>query len=160
MYKEIEGDLFLLADSGAFDVIAHQTNCFCLQGAGIAREFAKRFHTDNYLWYKLEGTFRKGDIDKLGNIQSHANIIETPIGMENKLLNVVNMYGQYLPGANTDYIALRLCLRKLNHEFKGKRIGLPQLGCGIGGGNWEEVAKIIQEELIDCDVTVVIYNKK
>jgi hypothetical protein len=30
-----------------------------------------------------------------------------------------------------DYEALALCLRKINHTFKGKHVGLPQIGCGI-----------------------------
>ena len=47
----------------------------------------------------------------------------------------------------------------MNHEFKGKHIGLPQIGCGIAGGDWDVVKLLIKQELKDCDVTVVIYNK-
>jgi O-acetyl-ADP-ribose deacetylase (regulator of RNase III) len=55
-----------------------------------------------------------------------------------------------------DYEALALCLRKINHSFKGLRVGLPKIGCGLAGGNWGKVKSLIQSELKDCDVTVVI----
>ena len=83
------------------------------------------------------------------------------------LFYVVNSYTQYNYGRNhsdgddkpLSYEALTLCLRKINHKFKGKHIGLPQIGCGLAGGDWEKVKAIIQKELVDCDATVVIYNK-
>lgn len=94
-------------------------------------------------------------------------VFETKAGKEvyrkthtdlHKLL-VVNAYTQYQPGPNLDYDALTLCLRKINHAFKGKHIGLPQIGAGIAGGDWNRIKTIIQQELKDCNVTVVIYNK-
>jgi O-acetyl-ADP-ribose deacetylase (regulator of RNase III) len=50
-------------------------------------------------------------------------------------------------------------MRKMNKEFSGTHIGLPQIGAGLAGGNWNRIKNIIQTELIDCKVTVVIYNK-
>ena len=45
MYKEIKGDLFQETETGSFDVIAHQVNCFCTQGGGISGEFIFRSDT-------------------------------------------------------------------------------------------------------------------
>lgn len=159
MYKEIDGDLIELALAGSFDVIAHGCNCFCLQGAGIALQMCEVFNTNTFL---LESS-GKGFIDKLGCIDSET-IRTTKVINGRKVkssieLTVVNAYTQYQPGANLDYEALTLCLRKMNHEFKGKHIGLPQIGCGIAGGDWNVVKLLIKQELKDCDVTVVIYNK-
>lgn len=151
MYNEINGDLIALALGGKFDVIAHGCNCFCLQGTGIAKQMNEHFITNNSWHFSLEHrTSHKGNINKLGQIQ---------FNRVNKVI-VVNAYTQYQPGANIDYEALTLCMRKMNHEFKGKHIGLPQIGCGIAGGNWNTVREIIKKELKDCKVTVVIYNKK
>jgi O-acetyl-ADP-ribose deacetylase (regulator of RNase III) len=50
-------------------------------------------------------------------------------------------------------------MRKINHRFKGKHIGLPKIGAGLAGGDWDRIKKIIQSELTDCIVTVVIYKK-
>ena len=79
---------------------------------------------------------------------------------------IVNSYTQYLYGKNhadgvskpLDYDALTLCMRKINHVFKGKHIGLPTIGAGLAGGDWNRIKSIIQTELKDCDVTVVIYK--
>jgi O-acetyl-ADP-ribose deacetylase (regulator of RNase III) len=76
-------------------------------------------------------------------------------------LTVVNAYTQYQWGTELkpfDYDAFTLCMRKMNHVFAGKRIGLPQIGSHLAGGDWELIRPIIQKELKDCNVTVVIYK--
>jgi len=35
----------------------------------------------------------------------------------------------------TDYDALRSALRKVNKDFPSGTIGMPKVGCGLGGGN-------------------------
>ena len=85
---------------------------------------------------------------------------------ENQIV-VINAYTQYWHGRNKpdhvniplDYDALRLCMRKINHNFKGLHIGLPKIGCGLAGGDWSTVSKIIEEELFDMEVTIVNYKK-
>jgi O-acetyl-ADP-ribose deacetylase (regulator of RNase III) len=194
-YQEIKGDLIELALSGSFDAIAHGCNCFSLQKSGIAVQMSKTFDTHAF---SREHYVEEGNIDKLGCIDFE-EIIKTQLGevtlskkyeADNIILDdsfksfyVINAYTQYQPGKNLDYEALTLCLRKINKIFKGKHIGLPQIGCGIAGGIWDvnkfsiidaessrkyvklqqrgfkDVKTIIQEELEDCDVTVVIYDK-
>lgn len=154
MYKEIEGDLISLAKQGMFDVIAHGCNCFCRMKRGLAPQMAEAFDCDKF---PLEESWRTGDINKLGQID-HGETIKLPNG---KYLLVTNAYTQYHWDTKTkplDYIALRLCLRKMNHIFRGRHIGLPQIGCHLAGGHWDTVKHIIKEELKNCDVTVVIYK--
>jgi len=156
-YQEVEGDLIELAFRGEFDVIGHGVNCQNTQKSGLAAQMAKQFNTDNY---SLELPHQKGNINKLGQID----------GFPKKILNgqtvmVLNCYTQFDYGRDfnkvyLNYDALRLCLQKINHIFKGKHIGLPQIGCGLGKGSWHKVKKIIQSNLKDCKVTVVIYNKQ
>lgn len=168
-YKEIEGDLIVLAKEGKFDVIAHGCNCFCAMGAGLAPQMAKAFGCDEFT---LEGENFKGDINKLGQIDYDETYITDgkvhawhPTA-GSKRLYVVNCYSQYGFGANhkegtvapLDYPALVLCFRKMNKIFEGLHVGLPQIGCHLAGGDWAVVKKMIQEEFVDCNVTVVIYN--
>jgi O-acetyl-ADP-ribose deacetylase (regulator of RNase III) len=173
-YNEVKGDLIALAKQGTFDVICHGVNCFCTMGAGIAPQMAKAFGCDQF---PLEDERFNGDINKLGTIDvvhltwdggdlRPSNLQEL---FDNQIhVSIVNAYTQYGMGVNhqngsrtpLDYQALTLCLRKMNHIFKGKHIGLPQIGCGLAGGDWDRVKDIIQSELIDCKVTVVIYEPK
>jgi O-acetyl-ADP-ribose deacetylase (regulator of RNase III) len=169
-YKEIEGDLIALAKEGIFDVISHGCNCQCNMKSGIAPLMAEAFGVSNPVFYHLENIITRGDINKLGQIESKPLLItknglklrnwvshERPEG--SFILNVVNSYTQYIPSRETkplDYDALTLCMRKINHKFTGQRIGLPKIGCGLAGGSWEIVSEIIKRELKDCDVTIVI----
>ena len=173
-YNEIHGDLIKLAHEGAFDVITHGCNCHCTMGAGIAPQMAKAFGCD---MFKMESAENKGSINKLGTIDDELlhfsntdkRFQKYPDECDTILHNlyVVNSYTQYNYGANhtdgvarpLDYDALTLCLRKINFAFRGKHIGLPQIGAGLAGGNWNRIQSIIQSELRDCKVTVVIYKK-
>lgn len=180
-YKEIKGDLISLALKGYFDVITHGCNCQCKMGAGIAPQMVKTFKCNEYP-YQLELAMYKGDVNKLGCIEAHMFEISkdgnvfTPIrgrGYTSDTpprlfdLWVVNSYTQYNYGRNhtdgdkkpLDYEALTLCMRKINRIFAGKKIGLPKIGAGLAGGNWDRIKEIVQTELKDCDVTVVIYEK-
>lgn len=186
MYKEIEGNLISMALKGAFDVIAHGCNCHSVMGAGIAPQMAKAFGADKFpmeLW--------GSDVNKLGCIDFKTFVLGknamwciedgdggNPNEDNEPELTVVNAYTQYGFGSNhrngkskpIDYEALTLCMRKMNHIFKGSHIGLPLIGCGLAGGVWDvndlphytavlfkvrDVKTIIQQELKDCDVTIV-----
>lgn len=170
-YREIDGDLIELALKGKFDVIAHGCNCFSSMTAGIALQMAKVFGT-NHFTMELLGS----NINKLGNIDYDTFILhdETVSPLKNYINNlnrpelvVANAYTQYYYGKNhsdgkenpLDYEALTLCMRKINNTFPGKHIGLPKIGAGLAGGDWERIKKIIQHELTDCQVTIVNYKK-
>ena len=172
-YTEVSGNLIIKALEGCFDVIGHGVNCQCTMGAGIAPQMVKAFACNDFV---LEKSQYKGDINKLGNIDyepfflkdGKAHRGKNTVRMEGYDLYVVNAYTQYNYGRNhTDgdskplnYEALTLCMKKINHIFKGKHIGLPGLiGCGLAGGDPVRVKEIIRKELIDCDVTIVYLQK-
>lgn len=180
IYKEVEGNLIHFALNEKFDVIAHGCNCFCTMGAGIAPQMVKAFACDKF---PLEDIKYRGDINKLGQIdfkrvmQFENSPVFSPdvnsivIGEYTTELPssiiVVNAYTQYRYGSNHadgvkkpfDSDAFTLCMRKINHTFKGKHIGLPRIGAGLAGGNWDEIKEIIKTELKDCDVTIVTLPK-
>lgn len=156
-YKEVDGDLVKLALEGKFDVVAHGCNCQCTMGAGIAPQMAKAFGVDKY---QMEQPKYKGNMNKLGTIEWRAH---NPNG--NNII-VVNAYTQFNYGRNhadgdkkpVDYDAITMVMRKMNHVFKGKHIGLPRLGAGLAGGDWNIIKGIIQKELKDCNVTIINYK--
>lgn len=152
-YTEVTGDLIELAKLGHFDVIVHGCNCFCNMEAGIAPKMARAFGCN---LYPLEDINTRGDMNKLGQIDFGNQLVTI-----NKKLTIVNAYSQYSPRIQLnplDYDALTLCMRKINHTFKGTHIGLPQIGAGLAGGEWIRIKQIIQTELKDMDVTVVIFK--
>lgn len=157
MYKEIEGNLITLAKEGKFDITTHGCNCFCTMKRGIAPQMAEAFGCDNF---PLEAPWRKGDINKLGQIDAEKLYASVKKELTSDLW-VINSYTQYHWDTKTkpfDYEAFTLCMRKINHIFKGMHIGLPMIGSHLAGGDWERIKVIIQGELKDMDVTVVIYK--
>lgn len=169
-YNEIDGDLIVLAKEGKFEVIAHGCNCKSVMSAGIAPQMARAFGCDKFEMESWGPT-----IEKLGNVDFQTMVLGKDSiwnlsYADNKLnepeLTVCNLYTQYSYGRNhkdgvskpIDYEALTLCMRKMNVMFKGKHIGLPKIGAGLAGGDWNRIKKIIQDELIDCKVTIVNYK--
>lgn len=174
--KEINGDLILLAKQGEFDLITHGCNCFCTMGAGIAVPMKQNFGCDKF---PLEAPELRGNINKLGCIDYKT--ISIPIKKEIKIgtlygestdfggkdLTVINSYTQYRYGRNhddgdenpVDYEAILMCMRKINHLFRGRHIGIPLIGAGLAGGDWNIIKGIISKELRDLNVTVVHYKK-
>lgn len=170
MIDYIDGDLIKLAKEANFDVIVHGCNCHSTMGAGIAPQMAKAFGCDRFdmeMW--------GSDVNKLGNIDYQTFVLgEKAIfslqDLENNRnepeLTVVNAYTQYNYGLNHsdgvsqpfDYDAFTICMRKMNRVFKGKTIGMPRIGSGLAGGDWDKVEKIIERELKDCEVTIVNYK--
>jgi O-acetyl-ADP-ribose deacetylase (regulator of RNase III) len=167
-YEEVDGDLITLAREGKFDVIAHGCNCHSTMGAGIAPQMVKAFGCDQFVMERIGS-----DVNKLGNIDYQQFILTklTADSIKNgnfkPELTVVNAYTQFNYGRNhadgdskpLSYEALTLCMKKINILFAGKHIGLPKIGAGLAGGDWEKIKGIIQRELVDCKVTIVNYKK-
>jgi O-acetyl-ADP-ribose deacetylase (regulator of RNase III) len=168
MMKYIDGDLITLAKAGKFDVIAHGCNCHSTMGAGIAPQMAKAFGCDRF-----EMEMWGSDVNKLGNIDYQTFVLtkltadDIKNGNFKPELTVVNAYTQFNYGRNhsdgdakpLSYEALTLCMKKMNVLFAGKHIGLPKIGAGLAGGDWNRIEHIINTELRDCIVTIVNYKK-
>lgn len=150
--KETYGNLITMAYDGNFDIIIHGCNCQNVMGSGIAREVRERIPSA----YETDQLTIKGDIRKLGNYTSST----VPCNEDGNFL-IINAYTQY--GHNSqdkpfDYEAFTLILRKINHEYKGKTIGIPLIGAGLAGGYWDKIKPIIKKELMDLDVTIVHFD--
>lgn len=50
-------------------------------------------------------------------------------------------------------------MRKLNSVYKNKTIGMPKIGAGLAGGDWNKIEKIIKKEMTNCNVIIVNYVK-
>ena len=149
--KFLQGDLIALAQQGQFEVIVHGCNCFCAMGAGIAKAIRQAFPTA----YNADCSTKKGDKAKLGSC-SYSNC-EVSRGQ----CTVINAYTQYHwagRGVKVDYDALRRCMKWVKQNYAGKKIGLPKIGAGLAGGDWNTIETIISEELPGEDVTVVIFK--
>lgn len=145
--KYINGDLINLAQKGYFDVIGHGCNCFCTMGAGLAKSMKKAFPEITM----ADACTTSGDKKKLGTFThvDYGNFI------------ILNLYIQYDFGGSmdADYGAIRNCMKEIKKRYSGRKIGLPMIGSGLAGGDWNKISEIIENELEDEDVTIVKYKK-
>lgn len=145
--------------AGDYDVIAHGCNCQNIMGAGIASQI-KRAWPDAFLIDKEYGQEFKEPYMMMG---TYSKTIQE-IGTEDnrRWLYVLNLYTQLYPGLRSpqsdipfDYDAFTICCKKINHEFQGKRLGVPYIGCGLAGGEKADVESIMEYRMPDIDITIV-----
>lgn len=138
------GCLIEAAKSGEIDYLLHGCNCFSTMGAGVAKlikeEFPKAFLVD-------QNDYRS-PIEKIGSYSS-------------VLLNgftVINLYTQYDYGGKRpfEYGAFKRALDEVCRDFSftGKRIGLPEIGCGYGGADISLVHQILQDYATEGSWTI------
>ncbi|ESU36406.1 Putative high-affinity ADP-ribose/NAD metabolite binding module containing protein [Giardia duodenalis] len=154
------GDLLDYAAKGCFDVIVHGCNCFCTMSGGIAAPISSRFPAA----LKADSETAEGDRSKLGSYTSATVAIGSTTKTNRTALTVVNAYTQYMyrPTRETpipcDYDAIDKVMARINQDFAGKSIGLPQLGAGLAGGDWKTIEEIIRKRLHSCHVTIVLFK--
>lgn len=70
-------------------------------------------------------------------------------------LVVCHIFGQISPGPNTHLPSVDFAMERFKFFLGGLKSPLPlyapyKMGCGLGGGNWEEYSKIIEKHLPHC----------
>ena len=152
--RTIDGDLIALAKAGQFDVIVHGCNCGHVMAAGLAAQVQRHFPEA----YIADLATPYDDPAKLGT----CSVAEIAVGSGR--LAVVNAYTQLrpstgLPGTvDVDYEAVRSCMIWLKSAYGGRRMGLPQIGAGLAGGDWARILGILEEVLGPEDVTIVKFG--
>lgn len=165
----VKGDLLKMAENLEFDAIVHGCNCFHAMGSGIAGQIARRYPQ---VPRKDVTDTDVGDTGKLGDytfVTVTKKVLPLPkfAGVKSPAkpeivscspFSVINGYTQYEPGADFIPSIFRVLLQRLNHDYAGQHLAFPKIGCGIGGGDWEEVEDMLLTLLPDVKVTVVVYG--
>lgn len=142
-----KGDLLRAFDSDEVDVIIHGCNCFRSFGAGIAKSIKEKYPSS----YDADLATSHGDKSKLGNY-SHSEI------NTNKF--IINAYTQYAYGrnkVNVDYDAISKVFELINKDFANHiNIGIPAIGAGLAGGDWNIISDIINKKTPDLNITLYI----
>lgn len=162
-----------------YDFVCHQVNCIGKMGAGLAKQIA-----DMYPEVK-DGYIAHSSIHKPDELLGTCFLSETFEGLNDWRgpKYIANLYGQLNIGTNkqqTDYKALQKAIqdfyKQLSEIIPQKngynlseplRIAFPKnMGCGLAGGSWDIVEKIIIKESsfaayyynMDLDIYIVEYS--
>ena len=134
--------------------IGHGTNCQGVMGAGVAKAIRSKY-PEAYKEYK---TLCNANADDKTQLLGTIHAVETNGKV---ILNLFTQLG-FGHGIQIDYDAIRSCFRILNTKAKElgiTRIGFPKIGAGLGGGNWETIATIIEEESTNFQPVVSEYTR-
>lgn len=148
-----KGNLIDALINGEVDVLAHGTNCSNGFGSGIAGAIAHRlpevkeqFHMDH-----------ENKLDTLGTI--------SPVFLKKYRGMVVNCYTQEKYGRKKghlymSYEAMDKCMKHLANfaSSNNLKVGLPKIGCGLAGGDWNIVSGIIERNFKLYGAEYVIYE--
>lgn len=147
-YSERTGDMF---EAGDIDAYAHGVNCQGVMG-GIAGVFANKYPdmAEHYKGVCQNGELITGDI--------------FPWKEDGKPA-VYNLATQENGGADAQYKHIKKTVKKmLDHaEYHNiNKIGIPQIGCGIGGLEWPKVSNIIKKiaDKYPTEVVAFTYEPK
>lgn len=154
------GDLCEALKSGEVSSIGHQANCFNTMNSGVAKAIKLAFPD---AWQADQET-EKGDVTKFGD--SSVGLYDRPNGTFGL---IYNLYGQYNYGYDskgyTNYAKLESALISMRDdiltatEYQPEyfKVGFPKIGAGLGGGDWDTIAKII-DVVFDDRFNVTIYT--
>lgn len=148
-FKVVKGDLVEFAKKGTVDVLVHGCNCKHAMGSGIAKTIADAFPE----MHKADLCTTYGSPAKLGTFSK----AEVEISEQVRFTGV-NLYTQYTIGADFIPSILPYALIRLNEHFSGRTLWFPMIGCGIGGGDWQEVMTMMVKHLTHVNVVVVVYS--
>ena len=136
-------------------IIVHVCNDIGAWGRGFVMAISKR-------WSAPEARFKAWH---RGEEQQAFALGEVQFVQVAENLWVANLIGQRdirdLRGVPpVRYEAIREGLKKVAIEARRLRasVHMPRIGCGLAGGDWRTVGKIVEEELVNADVPVTVYD--
>lgn len=151
MITIVKGDILEASEN----IIGHQVNCQGVMGAGLAKQIRNKYP----IVYKRY----KDECDSVHPMILLGRTQFVPIG-ERKV--VANLYGQLNYGRKegiryTDYLGLYNALKSLRESAEASdiTIALPYgIGCGLAGGEWDKVYKMIEAVFEGYHVTLYQLN--
>lgn len=134
-------------------IIAHICNDIGAWGKGFVLAVSKRWsepEKEYKKWYKNGASFELGEVQF---VQVSGDIY------------VANMIGQRdirrsKSGPPIRYEAVDKCLEKVGDKAIElvASIHMPRIGCGLAGGKWEEIEKLINKNLGSKGIAVYVYD--
>ena len=148
------------------DIICHQVNCQRVMGSGIAGQIRQKWPKvyEDYC-YSIDLMYNCNCASKSSDLLGMISWTELENGKY-----IMNFFSQdeYYPRdrCHTDYEAFTDCcitLKEFITEYDLDKsnitIGFPyKIGCGLAGGDWSIISKIIEEEFEGYEVEIYEYE--
>lgn len=150
---QVQGDIF----STHLNAIAHGVNCKGVMGAGIALEVKRRYPEayNGYVRY----------LNRYDPIQYTAIGTMHPYPVPGTNLHILNCFTQVDTAKQRGEVAISYQAIFTSFSVAGlyckengiKELAIPQVGAGLGGGNWKIIFQLIANALVMYGVTPIVY---
>jgi len=148
MIEHITGDLLSVTEG----YIIHGCNAQGIMGAGVAKLIKEKYplaFKDYALCLQAKRTLNKPALGTSTYSVQPDNVV---------IVNAVTQEYMGTDRRHTDYDAVRTCFEEFVDEIDSHQnifedvprvLNFPLIGCGLGGGEWEVIEQIIEEEIDD-----------
>lgn len=127
-------------------IIIHQVNCKGVMGAGFAKQVKDKYP-------QLFKNYRERCM-----MFDYTELLGTNYYYEDENIIIVNMFSQNNYGTEarqTNYEAMATCLDKIRKMYPTQTIIAPyRVGCGLGGGDWNIVSKLLEKYNIETSTNI------
>ena len=133
-------------------VIAHICNDIGAWGKGFVLALSKRW---KYPEKQYKQWYKEGDNFALGEVQFVS--VEEKIWVAN-LIGQHNIYRDENGDPPIRYEAVKRGLQIINdfaYEINAK-VQMPRIGCGLAGGSWDRIEKLIRQTLLRKNIEVFV----
>lgn len=140
------------------EIIAHQVNCLGTMGAGVAKQIKDKY-PKVYHWYRAY-CYRR-------NIEPILGTGQIVVQADHTFFNIFGQYGYGTSKRQTDYKAFKSGFkdaiakyRFYTNDCESKlEIAIPyHIGCGLAGGEWKMISKILEQ--LEKEENVIFYAYK
>lgn len=147
----VSGDMFATPD---ITVIGHGVNLQGAFGAGVAGQIARR-----YPWAKAD-YLRWFHRAVLGQVLLSSPLPRTDVRQDPVTHRIAHLATQGMPGPCADLWAIEKALLNLVQVMRPHYVlALPQIGCGIGGLEWDDVMPIVERVLEPAPFRTLVFEK-
>ena len=158
----VNGDIF----KTHCNIICHQVNCQGVMGHGIAKQVKEKYHGVFNEYKRYCDSHADNRTAMLGealivDMYYGAAVCDWLVNRESKY--IANIFGQltYGAGLRTDYKALVSGLEVVANFAREHNLSVAipyKIGCGLAGGDWNEVSVLIEGVFAGSNLEVFMYR--
>lgn len=157
-FREEKRDLFAVEGDR---YLAHCIGGDYALGAGIALEFAKRYHMREKLNEKWPIPYL--DSSKISDTIDDSRDYNYYVGRALLVEDVFNLVTKKFSFGKPTYEMLMTCLYDMEWHCRNlgiKKLAMPRIGCGLDRLKWERVREMIKEVFADDDIDILVCYQK
>ena len=138
-------------------IICHICNDVGGWGKGFVLAISKR-------WPEPEAAYREWHRNPEHNDFELGSVQLVQVHPDLWIANMIGQHGLKRQGGRPPirYEAVTACLENLTSLAKERNatVHMPRIGCGLAGGDWEEIGPIIERTLCASDIEVYVYDRE